>query len=257
MGKLFDAIQKFKQGDVLNPYETSSNGFDPKLFAYTEPNSIDAEIFNSIKGHILFPKNGRTRRTIMITSAFPGEGKTIVAANLAVNLAMGVHESVLLVDCDFRRPSIHKMLGCRNHEGLHEYLTGKRKLEDLLIKTKIDKLTLLPVGKPAARPADLLASSMMKDFLANVEHEPEALFVLLDGAPCHFMAEASALANYVDGIVFVIMARRLPKELINKSAEKLGKDKILGIVFNGYTKAYKSYDRYYKKYYKEKEADSS
>jgi protein-tyrosine kinase len=273
MGKLFDAIEKHKEEStvmherlaVLPSNETgridagprssgdliSATGVSPKLFAVTSPDSIDAEIFNVIKGHILFPRDGRMRRTIMVTSAFPGEGKTLVAANLAVNLAMGVHERVLLVDCDLRRPTLHTMLGYKNREGLHEYLTGKRKLEDLLIRTKIDKLTLLTAGKQTRQPADLLASSMMKNFLGELKDESENLFVVLDGSPCQVTAEASVLANYVDGIVFVIMARRSPREVIGKSIEKLGKDKILGIVFNGYAKAYKSYDRYYKRYYKE------
>jgi protein-tyrosine kinase len=273
MGKLFDAIEKYKEESAIIPERLpiresngtmendgqlryrrdliSSTGVSPKLFAYTAPDSIDAEIFNVIKGHLLFPKDGQKRRTILVTSAFPGEGKTLVAANLAVNLAMGVHESVLLVDCDLRRPSMHKMLGYKNKEGLYEYLKGERKLEDLLIKTKIEKLTLLTAGKRTRQPTDLFASSMMKDFLTNLKEESENRFVILDGSPCQVTAEASVLANHVDGIVFVIMARRSPRDVIRKSTEALGKNKILGIVFNGYTKAYKSYDRYYKRYYKE------
>lgn len=271
MGKLVDAIEKHKKdntvirerltaskfieagrADVENRQiggPVSSTRVSPKLFSYTAPDSIDAEVFNVIKGHILFPKDGQRRRTIMVTSAFPGEGKTLVAANLAVNLAMGVREKVLLVDCDLRRPSLHKMLGYRNDAGLHDYLTGKRTLEELLIKTKIEKLTLLTAGKPAARPADLLASSTMKRFLADMKEKSDDLFVVLDGAPCHVMAEAAVLANYVDGIVFVIMAKRSPRQVIKESTERLGREKILGIVFNGYTKAYKRYNRYYRKYY--------
>jgi len=263
MGMLFEAFQKRRdEGAVLpgglpalTPGESPAEMVNPKLFAYTAPDSIDAEIFNVIKGHILFPKDGRKRRTIMVTSAFPGEGKTLIAANLAVNLAMGVHENVVLVDCDLRRPNLHEMLNCRNDEGLHEYLIGKRKLEDLLIRTKIEKLMLLPAGTPPRRPADLLASSAMKDLLVDVKDAPEDLFVILDGAPCQVTAEASVLANYVDGMVFVIMAKRSPRQVIRKSAESLGKDKILGIVFNGYTKAYKSYNRYYRKYYKKEVAE--
>jgi protein-tyrosine kinase len=216
---------------------------------------MDAEIFNAIKGHILFPRDGQPRRIIMITSAFPGEGKTLVAANLAANLAMGVHEKVLLIDCDLRRPSVHKMFGHNNIEGLHECLAGKRNLSDLLIKTKIEKLTLLTAGSRVSRPADLLGSSMMKDLLVNVKKKSENLFVILDSVPSQVTAEANILANYVDGIVFVIMAKRSPREVVKKSIENLGKDKILGIVFNGYTKAYKSYDRYYKRYYKHEVGD--
>jgi capsular exopolysaccharide synthesis family protein len=262
MDKPLDAIRKLREKGAalsegppaLKPDGTLAASVNPKLFVLTAPDSIDAEIFNVIKSHILFPKDGRTRRTIMVTSAFPGEGKTLVAANLAAALAMGVHESVFLVDCDLRRPMLHEMFGCRNDAGLHEYLTGERKVQDLLIRTNIRKLTLLTAGKPARRPADLLASSKMRDLLAAAKKKSPNVFVVLDGAPCEVTAEASVLANKVDGVVFVIMAKRSPRQVIRKSTETLGKDKILGVVFNGYTKAYKSYHRYYKKYYK-KEVD--
>jgi protein-tyrosine kinase len=273
MGKIFDALQRYEtEKDVAIPERLpscesgktmdsvanlglkrnlfSSNGISPKLFVCTEPDSMDAEIFNVIKGHILFPKDGKPRRTIMVTSAFPAEGKTLVSANLAANLAMGVHESVVLIDCDLRRPSLHKMFGYKNNEGLHEYLTGKRNLEELLIETKIEKLTLLTAGKPASRPADLLGSSMMKNLLADLSNRMDDTFVVLDAVPSQITAEANILANYVDGIVFVILAKHSPREVIKKCTETLGKEKIVGIVFNGYTKAYKDYNRYYKGYYK-------
>ena len=228
------------------------NGFSPKLAVLSAPESFDAENFKILRSQILFPKDGERPRTIMVTSAFPGEGKTFLSANLAVSLALGIDEYVLLVDCDFRNPNVHKMLGYSNLEGLHEYLTGRRELPDLIIRTRIEKLSLLTAGKSLYSPAELLSSTMMKEFLEEVKGRYQDRFIIIDATPSQVTAEANVLANYVDGIIFVVMAQKAPRETIQRSIENLGKKKILGIVFNGYDQSYKSYRKYYKKYYKEK-----
>jgi exopolysaccharide/PEP-CTERM locus tyrosine autokinase len=223
-------------------------GFDPKLVVCSAPESYDAENFKVLKAQILFPKDGKRPKTIMVTSAFPGEGKTFVSANLAASLAQGIDEYVLLVDCDMRRPSLHKMLGYSNPEGLQEYLAGKRQLGDLFIRTKIKKLSLLTAGSPPPNPSELLSSDMMKGFLEEVKGRYQDRFIVIDAPPCQFAAEANVLAKYVDGIIFVVMAGQSPKKEIQKGIENLGKEKILGIVFNGYSMSYKYYHKYNKKY---------
>ena len=228
------------------------NGFSPKLVALSAPESLEAENFKVLRSQILFPKDGERPQTIMVTSAFPGEGKTFVAANLAVSLALGVDEYVLLVDCDLRNPKLHEMLGYSNLAGLHEYLTSRRKLPDLLIRTKIEKLSLLTAGRSPANPAELLSSAMMKEFLKEVKGRYQDRFIVIDATPSQVTAEANVLAKYVDRIIFVVMAQKTPRETIQRSIETLGKKKILGIVFNGYTPSHRSYGKYYDKYYKKK-----
>jgi protein-tyrosine kinase len=225
-------------------------GFNPKLVVLSAPESLEAENFKILKSQILFPKDGEIPKIIMVTSAFPGEGKTFVAANLAVSLAQGINEHVLLVDCDLRKPSLNKMLGYSNAEGLYEYLTGKRELPDLIINTNIEKLSLLVGGRSLSHPGELLASKRMKQFLQETKSRYEDRFVVLDATPSQITAETSVLANYVDKIIFVVMADKSPRETIQKSIDSLGKHKILGIVFNGYRRKFGSYQKYYKKYYK-------
>ncbi len=147
----------------------TQNGFSPKLVVLSAPESIDAENFKILRSQILFPKDGERPRTIMVASAFPGEGKTFVAANLAVSIALGIDEYVLLVDCDLRRPQLHQMLGYTNSEGLHEYLTRKKQLPDLIIRTKIDKLSMLTAGNVPQNPTELMSSAMMEEFLEEVK----------------------------------------------------------------------------------------
>jgi len=177
------------------------NNANPKLVVSSAPGSIDAENFKFLRAQILFPKNGERRRIIMVTSVFPGEGKTFVAANLAASIALGINEHVLLVDCDFRRPNLHDMLGYSNSEGLHEFLTRKKKLDELIILTKIDKLSILTAGSSSQNPSELLASMEMKDFLIEVRERYNDRFIVIDTAPIHVTSEASVVSNYVDGII--------------------------------------------------------
>jgi exopolysaccharide/PEP-CTERM locus tyrosine autokinase len=272
MGKISDALEKHKKERVINAEKLPSGrsedltrkepetaparesiiqkNFSHKLVVHSAPESIDAENFKVLRAQVLFPKDGKTPRTIMVTSAFPGEGKTFVSSNLAASIALGINEYVLLVDCDFRRPSMHKMFGCSNTEGLHEYLTKKKDLPDLLIRTRMEKLTLLTAGTYPPNPSELLSSIAMKEFLEEVRGRYEDRYIIIDATPSQVTSEVSVLSQYVDGIVFVVLAQKSPKETIQKSVENLGKKKILGIVFNGYSESYKSYHKYYKKYYK-------
>ncbi len=107
--------------------ETQRRGLpqiDPNLVVYHDPASMEAEIFKILRNNILFPKEGDPPPSIMVTSAIPGDGKSFVAANLAISIAQGVAEHVLLMDCDMRRSSIHRQFGFNdNVPGLCEYLS--------------------------------------------------------------------------------------------------------------------------------------
>lgn len=270
MGTISDALEKHKKEKSIktqmlprrkpenliaeepelspSPISKIHGGFDPKLIVCSAPESYDAENFKILRAQIIFPKDGKKPKTIMITSAFPGEGKTFVAANLAASLAQGIDEYVLLIDCDMRRPTMQSMFGYSNREGLQEYLTGKRQLSDLFIKTKINKLSLLTAGSLPSNPSELLSSDKMKSFLEEVKGRYQDRFIIIDSPPSQFASDANVLAKRVDGIIFVIMSGKSPRKEIRRGIENLGKEKILGIVFNGYSKGYKYYRKYDKAY---------
>jgi exopolysaccharide/PEP-CTERM locus tyrosine autokinase len=224
----------------------------PKVLVLSEPDSAEAENFRILRGQLVYAKNRERPRTIMVTSTFPGEGKSFVACNLAVSFALGIDEYVLLIDCDLRRPNVHKILGAPNRKGLHEYLTGQNHFQDMIVRTEIEKLALLPAGKVPPNPAELLSSKAMEDFIREVKERYQDRYILIDAPPIHITAEARVLAQYVDAIVFVVMAERAPRKDVRKSIEVLGKEKVIGVVFNGYTQARKAYSKYYDKYYKKK-----
>ena len=233
--------------DYCTTHECSS-----KVLGLSAPESSDAENFRLLRAQVLFAGNRKRPRTIMVTSPFPGEGKTFVAVNLAVSIALGIDEQVLLVDCDLRRPQVHETLGYLNSEGLHDHLTRKKKWQELTIQTQIDKLSMLPAGKLPSNPTELLSSSAMRAFLEEVKKQSRDRFIVIDSPPSEGPAETNVLAKYVDAIILVVMAQKTPRDSIQKSIQALGKDKILGIVFNGFNPARKNYYKYYERYYKGK-----
>jgi len=273
VGKIFDALERHKKEKSLGRIErlpvdepekqvekgpeplsvpklVPLSNLDHKLVVASAPDSMDAENFKILRTQVLFPKDGKRPRTILITSSFPGEGKTFVAANLAVSIAQSIDEYVLLMDCDLRRPKLHNMLGLSNTEGLHEYLTGKKALPDVLIRTRFEKLSLLSAGRPSPNPSELLLSTRMKELFEKVKGRNRDRFIIIDAPPTQITAEAAVLSNYTEGAIFVVMAGKSPRATIQRNIEDLGKQKIIGIVFNGYSQSYKLYDKYYKKYYK-------
>jgi len=274
MGKISDALEKHQKEkpvplderrdespvrlktedpEVRRAREISTqNKFSDSLVMFSSPDSSDAENFKLLRGQILFPRDREVPRSILVTSTFPGEGKTFTAANLAAVIAMSVDEYVLLIDADMRRARIHRMFGFKNVRGLHDYLIGEKSFDELIVRTTINKLSILPAGRPPKNPSELLSSNMMAKFLEEAKQRYKDRFIIIDSPPTHITAEAKFLAQYVDGIIFVVMANKTPRKEAQKAIEALGRDKVLGIVFNGYNQARKSYYKYYEKYYKRK-----
>ena len=274
MGKISDALDRHKKEKlvklkdlkeeeprILTPEDPETtrareigaeNKFSDSLVMFSSPESADAESFKILKGQILFAKDRKMPRSILVTSTFPGEGKTFTASNLAASLALSVDEYVLLVDADLRRPRIHHMFGCPNMHGLHDLLIGRKKFEDVVVRSRIQKLSIVTAGRSPRNPTELLSSSMMLNFLEDITARYQDRFVVVDSPPSHITAETRSMARRVDGIIFVVMAQKTPRRYVQKAIEALGKEKILGIVFNGYDQVRKSYYRYYDRYYKKK-----
>jgi protein-tyrosine kinase len=227
-----------------------NQSFSDSLVMLSSPESADAENFKILRGKILFSADRKVPRSILVTSTFPGEGKTFVACNLAASMAMSVDEYVLLIDADMRRAKVHRMFGFSNAHGLHDYLIGEKRFDDIVAKTGIEKLSIFPAGRVPRNPTELVSSNMMARFLEEAKQRYKDRFIIIDSPPSQITAEAKFLAQFVDGIIFVVLASKTPRKDAQKAIEGLGRDKILGVVFNGYDQARKSYYRYYDKYYK-------
>jgi len=270
MGKLFDAIERHRKESVLDTgagfadkdrnrktrevlsVESAAGGQDVRqvLLGPSAYDSMDAENFRKLRAHILSAKNSENRlKCIMVTSAYPGEGKTFVAANLGVSIALGIDEHVLMVDCDLRNPHLHAMLDCPNGAGLHEHLVENIPLSELILRTRIDKLSLLPGGTLPCNPSELIASNLMEAFLEEVKSRYPDRYIVIDSTPSFITAEAQVLARKADGIILVVMAGKSPRKAVQKTIENLGSDKIIGVVFNGYDQPLNGYGKYYRGYY--------
>jgi len=274
MGKISDALERHKKENVFkledlkveipkrlvvkDPELTVPNeavfrrDLSDKLVMLSDPDSAHAECFKVLRGQILFSRDRQVPKSILVTSVFPGEGKTHVAVNLALTLALSIDEHVIAIDADLHRPSLHRLFGYGSVRGLHEYLVGGVPLDDLVLESGIDKLSLLPAGKIARNATEILSSNMMVTFLDEVKEKFKDWFVIIDSPPSNIMAETKSMAQRVDGIIFVVMAGKTPRKEVEKAIENLGKEKTLGVVFNGHEKALKDYYRYYDGYFKRK-----
>ena len=246
------AVKKAAKPEILSGDEK----IHESLVCLNNSDSFEAEQFKILRTNIMYPLTGSPPRSILVTGANPAEGKSFVATNLAISVALNIDQFVLLIDCDLRKPVIDSRFGIINQPGLSEYLTDGMPLSSLLVQTEIDKLTILPGGKPPHNPSELLSSDRMSKLLEEVTARYSDRLIIIDSPPPSLTAETGVLARHVDGILLVVKAGQTRQEDLNHMVDKLGKEKIIGSVLNcvdfksggysGYKKYYK-YGRYYKK----------
>ena len=223
---------------------------DPRLASFLEPGSLAVESFKMLRAKILTRNSESRPRTLMVTSPQPMDGKTMVATNLAISIAQGVNEYVLLVDCDLRRPSLDRILGLNVHVGLGEYLEKGTSVGPYLLKTPLDKLTLLPAGKPSPMPFELLSSEKARRLVEELKGRYEDRYIIFDATPAQFAAETTFLASIVDGILLVVRSGRTSRNSVLEAIENLDRNKIVGLVFNASSKKAKDYRYYHRSYRK-------
>ena len=225
---------------------------DPNLVSVVNPESLETEIFKVLRGKILFPASGKPPRSIMVTSAVPGEGKSFVAANLAVNMSQNIEDHVLLMDCDLRRPTMHRLFGLGRVKGLSEHLANGNNIPDLLIKTGLGKLSLLTSGAPPHNPSEILSSAKMAKLLEELKTRYQDRYLIIESPPPMLAPETIAIAKHVDAVIVVIKFGSTPMDAIEELIDNLGKEKIIGAVINRFdarTSRYYGY-RKYGKYYR-------
>ncbi len=225
---------------------------DPNLITFHHPQSVEAEQFKKLRSNLLFPPEGnQPPKSILVTSAIPGEGKSFISANLAVCIAQNIDDHVLLIDCDLRNPTIHSIMGYDNVPGLSEYLAKGVSLSSLLLKTAIDKLTILPGGAPPENPSELLSSEQMSLLIKEVGEKYKDRYILIDSPPANLVAETKALSKHVDGILIVVKYGSTNRKLVEDLVTNSEKVKILGVVANRFD--FRKTDYYnYVKYQKRK-----
>ncbi|MGL4656087.1 MAG: CpsD/CapB family tyrosine-protein kinase [Sarcina sp.] len=195
-----------------------------------EPKSIAAETYKTLRTNIQYSTYDKSLQTIVITSTQPGEGKSTTAGNLAISLGMD-GKNVLLVDCDLRKPSIHKKFKISNVKGLSEVILGKEKLLET-VQAYNGHLDILTSGKIPPNPSEMLGSSNMERLLKELKEHYD--YIILDAPPVLAVTDAQILGTKADGAVFVVKAGVAKKEQILQAKSQLDKVKvqIVGTVLN-------------------------
>jgi exopolysaccharide/PEP-CTERM locus tyrosine autokinase len=196
-----------------------------------------AESFRRIKRQVLTnavnPKASAPANLVLVTSALPGEGKTFCAINLAISIALEVDHSVLLVDADVRKPSIPKVLGFRAEKGLMDLLVDRRtEMAEVLSKTDIGKLTLLPAGTAPEHATELLASGATRELLREMAARYRDRIIIFDSPPLLSGSEASVLASQMGQTVVVVESGKTTEAALKEALGHIDLSRLSGLVLN-------------------------
>jgi capsular exopolysaccharide synthesis family protein len=226
---------------------------DPKSWKGKEPlinmgvPPAFAEAFRSVRTNVLFSSAEDGARTLVITSTGPGEGKTTIAANLAIGFAQA-GQRVLLIDADMRRPRVHEVFGQTQEPGLSNLMVGNAKASESVHKSGVPGLWILTAGRVPPNPAELLGSQRFREFLTSLKEHFD--LVIVDSPPVMAVADASIAANAASGVVFVVGAEMTSRHTARAAVEQLdsARARFVGAVLNRVDLEKDSY--YYSRYYR-------
>jgi polysaccharide biosynthesis transport protein len=235
-------------------------GMVPALFGKENPSPLISkgvppnflESFRGLRTNLLFSSAESGPRSIVVTSTGPGEGKTLVAANLAVALAQA-GPRVLLIDADMRKPRVHTVFERPQEPGLSNVLVGTAKASAAVRRTTLPSLWVMTAGMTPPNPAELLGSQRFKDFLASLGQHFE--WVIIDTPPVMAVTDASVAAHVATGVLFVVGAQLTSRHTARRAIEQLqyARANLLGGVLNRVDLQHHGY--YYSTYYRRDYAD--
>ena len=194
------------------------------------PHSFGAEAFRKLKTQI-FLHPGKSPRLILVTSAAPQEGKTLVAVNLAVAISKEIHSNAILVDGDLRRPGIH-LEKSQSAKGLSNYLSDGVPLSEILIDSQIEKLRIILAGSSTRKSSELIRSRKMGELLQTLRESGENTYIVVDSPPIMATPDPTLLSTMVDGIILVIRAGYTSRESVQNAIKSIDRQKIIGVIFN-------------------------
>ena len=207
------------------------------------PKSVAAEAYRTLNTNIHYSSVDKKYKSIAVTSANPREGKSTTASNLALTLAEG-EEKVLLIDCDMRKPSIHKNFKVTNNYGISEILVQNKKVMDIANKYN-NNLHIITIGEIPPNTFEMLASKTMTLFLEEMKEHFD--YVILDTPPLQAVADPQILYTKVDGTLVLVRSGKTKKDDVNNSISLLKKVNadIIGTVLHAVDKSNNKYYYYY------------
>jgi capsular exopolysaccharide synthesis family protein len=230
-GRLARLLRRLRPEPAAPRISDDAGSINKRRITLLHPDSFVAEQFRTLRGRLDSLAAERPLRTIAVTSALPGEGKTTAAVNLAVVSAMSVGGRVLLVDCDLRRPQVHGSLGLRPEFGLTEVLNDQVPLDRAVLKVAGTSLEVLPVRGTPSNPAELLASQRMRALVAELARSYDR--VIFDTPPTLSLPDAKSITEITDGFVLVVRADVTSGDDVEAALDVLDRRRVLGVVLNG------------------------
>lgn len=207
------------------------------------PKSVVSESYKTLRTNIQYSSFDKEIKTIVVTSSRAGEGKSMTSCNLALSFAQE-NKKVLLIDCDLRKPSIHKKFRISNLKGLSNTLVGKIEIENAEYRYN-NYLTILTSGPIPPNPSEMLGSNQLKNLVEKLKERYDV--IILDSAPLQAVTDAQLLSANADGTILVVEAEKTKKDDIVSAKELLNKvdANILGLVLNKSKNKEKKYYYYY------------
>lgn len=220
-------------------------GLDPVLAAALRPKSVEAEAYRGLRTQLYFSTQGRGHQVVQVTSPNPGDGKSTLAANLAVSIAQS-GKRVVLIDCDFRKPRIHKIfdLPSTGEVGLAGVIAGEAPVQAAVRPSGLPNLDLLPCGPRPANPAELLTSPQFQHTLDAVRKAYD--FVIVDTPPLLAVSDPAVVAPRVDGVLLTFRMTKKVRPAAERAREQLAAlgANVLGVVVNGWASGGRGYYDY-------------
>ncbi len=219
------------------------------LVAPSSPREAPAEEFRTLRTRLNHMQTLQPLHTLLVTSASPAEGKSFTAMNLAVTQSQLADKRVLLVDFDFRRPSVDKNFQIASSPGMTDYLLGRARLSELFRRLDGTNLYLVPAGEPVQNPLELLNLKECKALIQQLRNHFD--WVILDSPPLLFAADANLLATMCDGAMLVVRIGTTTFDSVSRALQSLCENNVLGVVVNGARRGelYSKYTYYHNYYY--------
>ena len=213
------------------------------IISYNDPKSVISEQYRAIRTNIEYSNVDQNTKTILVTSSDKNEGKTTTVSNLAVSFA-NLNKKVLLIDCDLRNASIHKMFKINNIYGLTDILAKDRAVDKCIQKTELENLYVLTAGSTPPNPAEILSSEKMKNLIEDLKNIYDYIFI--DTPPIGLVTDAGVLSSFIDGVVLVVKSESVEKKYLEETKKKLDAvdARILGAILNSYKSEQKDYNYY-------------
>jgi capsular exopolysaccharide synthesis family protein len=205
---------------------------------------------------VLLSSVDRPPKLILITSGQPGEGKTTTVVNTAISLAQ-LGASVLIIDCDLRKPSAHKVLGVDHSRGLSTYLSRNVDIDEVIQKLPISNLSLLPCGPIPPNPSEMISSAKMKQLLQTLSESYD--HIIIDSPPLLKVTDPVILSTMVDGVILVVHGGKSTREVVRRTRQELAMAgaRIFGVVLNNVQAGHEGYEDYYYEAYSDYEQESA